>query len=105
MVVRTVKQLEEVVFNNPFLKAGADEDTLHVLFLAGLPDPRRVLGLDPDRSPPDAFIVRGQEVYLQLPNGVVRTKLTNGYFDSKLTTTSTGRNWRTVKKLLELTKG
>jgi uncharacterized protein (DUF1697 family) len=104
VVLRTVKQLEHVVCNNPFLRKGAAEETLHVLFLADLPDPRSINALDPDRSPPDAFIVRGQEVYLHLPNGVARTKLTNDYFDSKLTTTSTGRNWRTVMKLLELVK-
>jgi uncharacterized protein (DUF1697 family) len=31
-----------------------------------------------------------------------RTKLTNAYFDSKLKTVSTARNWRTVLKLLEM---
>jgi hypothetical protein len=36
---------------------------------------------------------------------VARSKLTNAYFDSKLKTTSTGRNWRTVIKLLELMNG
>jgi len=36
---------------------------------------------------------------------VGRTKLTNQYFDSKLRTTSTGRNWRTVTKLFELMRG
>ena len=41
----------------------------------------------------------GQEIYLHLPNGAARTKLTNDYFDTKLGTISTGRNWRTVTKL------
>jgi uncharacterized protein (DUF1697 family) len=86
-------------------KAGAAEATPHVMFLADLPSPVSVDNLDPDRSPPDTFVVRGREVYLQLPDGVARTKLTNGYFDSKLATTSTGRNWRTVTKLLELMEG
>jgi hypothetical protein len=36
---------------------------------------------------------------------VARTKLTNTYFDTKLATVSTGRNWRTVTKLLELLGG
>jgi len=43
-------------------------------------------------------------VYLSLPGGVARTKLSNAYFDSTLGTVSTGRNWRTVQKLLELTR-
>ena len=46
--------------------------------------------------------MRGREIYLQCPNGVGRTKLTNAYFDSGLATISTGRNWRTVLKLFEL---
>jgi uncharacterized protein (DUF1697 family) len=61
--------------------------------------------LDRDRSPPDAFHVRGQEVYLHLPGGVANSKLTNAYFDSKLATTGTSRNWRTVTTLLELMEG
>ena len=105
VVMRTKDQLRDVVVNNPFLEVGAAEDTLHVLFLADRPNPDRIEGLDPDRSPPDAFVVRGQEVYLRLPHGVGRTKLTNDYFDSKLATTSTGRNWRTATTLLQLMEG
>jgi uncharacterized protein (DUF1697 family) len=104
IVVRTGEQLRDIVSNNPFLKAGAAEEALHVLFLADLPNSRDINQLDPNRSPPDEFIVRGREVYLHLPQGMGRTKLTNNYFDSKLRTTSTGRNWRTVVKLSELTQ-
>lgn len=101
VVLRTASQMRKVVRSNPFL-ARADEDKLHVLFLADTPAVERLRGLDANRSQPDHFEVRGQEVYLFLPNGVARTKLTNDYFDTKLATTSTGRNWRTVTKLLEL---
>ena len=100
VVLRTTAQLRDIFANNPFLAAAVAEDTLHVMFLATPPDPTRVAALDPDRSPPDAFAVRNQEVYLHLPNGAARSKLTNAYFDAKLATTSTARNWRTVTKLL-----
>jgi uncharacterized protein (DUF1697 family) len=56
-------------------------------------------------SPPDMFEVQGREIYLHLPNGVARTKLTNKYFDRALKTTSTVRNWRTVLKLVEMAHG
>jgi uncharacterized protein (DUF1697 family) len=105
VVLRTAGELAAVIPNNPFLGAGCAEDQLHVYFLADEADPRRVGQLDPDRSPPDRFEVRGREVYLRLPNGMARTKLTNAYFDSKLATTSTARNWRTVTKLLDLMRG
>ena len=73
-----------------------------VFFLADLPDRAHVEALDPNRSPGDEFAVMGREIFLHCPNGVARSKLTNSYFDSRLSTTSTGRNWRTVRKLLDM---
>jgi uncharacterized protein (DUF1697 family) len=104
VVLRTAVQLGDVIRQNPFVAQGADEETLHVLFLADRPSVARVESLDLDRSPPDAFVVSGQEVYLRLPNGAGRTKLTNSYFDAKLATVSTGRNWRTVTALYAMMK-
>jgi uncharacterized protein (DUF1697 family) len=105
VTLRTLEKLSAVVANNPFLEQGGSEDALHVLFLADVPNPDVVAGLDPERSPGDAFLVRGQEIFLKLSNGAADSKLTNNYFDKKLGTISTGRNWRTVTKLLELMKG
>ena len=105
VILRTAKQLGDTIRNNPFAKAGADEKRLHVYFLSGVPKTQDVGKLDDGRSAPDAFIVHNQEIYLHLPNGMGRTKLTNAYFDSKLATTSTARNWRTVLKLFEFMKG
>ncbi len=104
IVLRTAEQLREVIRSNPFLKARAAEETLHVMFLGGTPKPSEIDRLDPARSAPDKFVVLGQEIYLHLPNGMGRTKLLNSYFDAKLATTSTARNWRTVLKLLELSE-
>jgi uncharacterized protein (DUF1697 family) len=100
VVLRTAEQLAAAVRNNPF--RDVPQESLHVYFLAGVPDAARTAQLDPGRSKPDAFIVHGREIYLHLPNGIGRSKLTNAYFDSKLATTSTARNWRTTLKLLEL---
>lgn len=102
VIMRSAKALHHVAANNPFLKRGADVTMLHVAFLADAPPARDIAALDPQRSPGDFFKVLGREIYLHLPNGVARTKLTNAYFDSKLHTISTVRNWRTVLKLIEL---
>jgi uncharacterized protein (DUF1697 family) len=102
VILRRAEELGETIRNNPFLQAGASENFLHVMFLASQPDAAAIAALDPLRSPPDAFGARGREIYLQCPNGAGSTKLTNAWFDSKLTTISTGRNWRTVLKLFEL---
>lgn len=102
VVTRSLAELRDVVAGNPFLGAGTDPKLLHVALLADSPTPAQVASLDPARSPPDELAVRGREVYLKLPNGVARTKITNAYLDSRLGTTSTVRNWNTVCKLLEL---
>ena len=104
VVVRSAAELAEVVGSNPYLQAGLAETNLHVMFLADAPGAEKVALLDPDRSPGDQFAVRGREIYLHLPNGVADCKITNAWLDSRLKTVSTGRNWRTVLKLYEMTR-
>ena len=104
VILRTRKQLGDAIQSNPFVTAGVDEKALHVFFLSDLPDAAGIGKLDPERSPPDAFRVVAREVFVHLPNGMARTKLTNAYFDTKLRVTSTARNWRTVLKLYEMTE-
>ena len=103
VVIRSHGQLASVVRANPFLNRGASEKMLHVVFLAEQPGADAVKNLDPQRSPGDEFRVVGSEIFLYLPNGAGNSKLTNAYFDSKLATMGTARNWTTVLKLLEMT--
>ena len=88
-----------IVVDNPFADRDADYRTLHVGFCAEAPPAERVAALDPHRSPPDEFRCIGRAIYLLLPNGAARSKLSNAYFDATLGTTSTFRNWRTVLQL------
>ena len=103
VITRTAAELRTATKHNPFIERGADTRTLHLAFLADRPTAARVRLLDPDRSLPDQFSVRGREVFLACPRGLGRTRLTNRYFDSTLATTTTIRNWRTVLKLVEFT--
>lgn len=104
VVLRSHDQLGRVVSGNPFLKAGKPVTSLHVSFLADAPRAEAIGKLDPNRSPGDEFRVIGAEIYMYLPNGAGNSKLTNAYFDSRLATIGTARNWATVLKLLEMTK-
>ena len=101
VILRSGAELRVIVAGNPFLRAGVDPAVLHVMCLANSPSREQVAALAPDRSPPDAFVVRGKDIYLHLPNGVARSKLTNAYFDKTLRTVGTARNWRTMTRLLE----
>lgn len=104
VVVFSSAELAEVASENPFVRARADSKTLHVAFLAHAPAIGAIASLDPKRSPGDEFEVVGRRIYLRLPNGVARSRLTNAYFDAKLGTTSTLRNWATVETLLAMTE-
>ena len=102
LVMRSAAEISAAIASNPFAKDDSDTAQLHLAFLAAAPNAAQIASLDPKRSPPDEFAVIGRDLYLKLPNGVGKTKFTNAYFDGKLATTSTVRNWRTVNTLLDM---
>jgi uncharacterized protein (DUF1697 family) len=101
VVVRSTEELVAVTNSNPFFAAGREVDptTLHVAFLAEPAAASAIATLDVDRSPPDAFVVAGREVYLSYPNGSGRSRLTLAYIERCLGVEGTARNWRTVQRL------
>jgi uncharacterized protein (DUF1697 family) len=102
VLLRTPAELAEIANANPFLDREPDFLKLHVVFLSAPPAADAVAELDPNRSPPDEFSVRGREIYLHLPNGAGRSKLTIDYFEKRLGVRATARNWKTLTKLSEL---
>jgi uncharacterized protein (DUF1697 family) len=102
LVLRQAADLENVLKKNPFLKAGAKEDELHVVFLSQEPTQEAIARLEQHRVPPDEFAVRGKEIYLRLPNGAGKSKLATAPSQPKFGVVATARNWRTVKKLFEM---
>ena len=99
VILRSAGEIQHALRANPFVKARVAEELLHVYFLAEACGASALKALDHERSPGDTFIACGREIYLHLPDGVARTKLTNAYFDRQLGTVSTLRNWRTVSTL------
>lgn len=102
VLLRTLPQLRRVVDGNPFLGDEEEPTKLLAVFLDRAPTAEATRKLDPARSPPDRFSVQGSEIYLHVPNGFGRSKLTLDYFERGLGVKGTARNWRTVTKLLEL---
>jgi uncharacterized protein (DUF1697 family) len=102
VVIRTRAELARVVKSNPYLRRAKDESMLHVMLLADKPTAAATAQLDPGRSTPDECTVKGREIFMLLPNGMGRSKLTIDYFEKRLDTIGTARNWRTVNHLLDL---
>jgi uncharacterized protein (DUF1697 family) len=105
VLLRTPAELTEIADGNPFQGRETDLTKLHVAFLSDRPTADAEAELDPNRSPPDEFSVRGREIYLHLPNGAGRSKLTIDYFEKRLGLRATARNWKTLTKLVALTQG
>ncbi len=102
VILRTRAQLQTAIAANPYPGAAATPKLHHLLFLADTPNASSIASLDPNRSAPDRYTLLGRDIYLCLATGFADSKLTNAYFDSKLKTISTARNWLTATKLLEL---
>jgi uncharacterized protein (DUF1697 family) len=100
VLLRTNAQLRAVADANPF--PNAEGARLHVVFLERAPAKSAVARLDPARSPGDEVEVAGRELYLRLPNGAGRTKLTLDYLERILGVRGTQRNWNTLLKLIDL---
>ncbi len=86
VVTRSEHEWRTLLRDIPFPSA----EGVHVMLLTHQPAAARTL--DPARSPGDTFVLRGRDLYLHLPNGMGRTKLTNDWIDRTLGTVSTGRN-------------
>ena len=102
-VVRTARQLSQVIDGNPFAEAAArDPAHLVVIFLKDVPTPRAVKALRAAIDGPETVSADGKQLYVVYPAGIGRSRLTNKLIEGKLATRGTGRNWNTVLKLAVL---
>lgn len=103
VVVRRLEELKKIVADNPFLnEKNMDESKLHITFLAQIPDAAYIKDIQKISYSPDRFILGEKEIYLYCPVNYGNTKLSNTFFERKLKTNATTRNWKTVNKLIEL---
>jgi uncharacterized protein (DUF1697 family) len=131
VIVMPGEAMADAAAANPFIESAAadsmtavDEGALHATFLFGS-DGEADFGEAPEAAYSAVYeaafrrldlpVAEGEEaafvgapplatpvVYLRLPYGYGRTKLNNAWFERKLGTAATTRNWRTVLALAEL---
>lgn len=99
-----VKELNYAYNNNPFLTPEIDIKTLHVTFLKDIPETNLVNQLEIPTYKNDQYVIEKNFVFLFTPNGYANTKFTNERFEKSLKTIASTRNWKTITKLIELTK-
>ncbi|HVC70650.1 MAG TPA: DUF1697 domain-containing protein [Acidimicrobiales bacterium] len=104
VLVRSKSELGAVITTNPFVRRGVEATTLHVTFLAEVPSPADVKAAQAKAVDADEFLVVGRDVFLRCPDGYGKTKLTNTFFEKKLGSDTTTRNWKTVNTLAEMAR-
>jgi uncharacterized protein (DUF1697 family) len=102
VLVRTRAELARTIAANPLLDVAEDHKRLLVMFLSHTPDPDAWRELAPAEFEPDVFALGERAIYVWYPEGVRQTRLSNAFLERRLGVVSTGRNWNTVTRLLEL---
>jgi uncharacterized protein (DUF1697 family) len=102
VMVRSRDELAAVVAANPLGEVAADPARYLVMFLDGEVDPARVADVDAASLAPEAFTIRGREVYIFMPGGFADSPARKALTEKRLGVSATARNWRTVEKLLAL---
>ena len=98
-----MQEFKNIFQSNPFVNIqNLDISKLYVSFLENTPNIEDIQIISEIQSDVDKFIVDGKVVYVFCPNGYGKTKLNNTFFEKKLKTSATTRNWKTVTKLIEL---
>ena len=105
-IVLTQDELHGILINNPFVKQrDEDEKRLYVTFFRE-PVERTVLDEIPaDTYLPEEFIAGDSWVYFFSPKGYGNAKMNNNFFEKLTGIPCTTRNWKTCKRLWELSHG
>lgn len=103
IMLRSAAELSAVVAHNPFSKRKNIEPAkLHVFFLAGQPAKNAAENIRQLAIQAEELHLIGRELFVYFPNGVGKSRLPWARLDKALQTPSTGRNWNSVTKILEI---
>lgn len=101
--VLTVSEFEDAVTSNPFPDAEDNPKSLHLYFLSKEPESPKLDSLDEIKTESEAWALEGKIFYFHAPDGIGRSRLA-ARAEALIGVAATGRNWRTVSKLLEIAK-
>ncbi len=100
VVVVSPTQLRETLNNNPF--PVADAARTYFTFLADEPDANLLTALLQTDFAPDEIAVIERTLYTRYATRHSDSKFTNNYFERKLKTAATTRNFNTLSRLVEM---
>lgn len=99
VIVREKEAYKKIVEENPLEK---NMEKLHLTFLKTTPSKTLQDVVQKYTCEPDYFKMSDQHIYIHCEGKYHQTKLSNTFFEKKLKTSATTRNWKTVLKIYEL---
>ncbi|QMV40013.1 DUF1697 domain-containing protein [Cohnella cholangitidis] len=101
VVLRTIRELEEVVRNNPYpLEEMQKTDSLYVSFLSERPAEEAIAQCMALKNEADELVITDTEAYILIHKSYGTSKFSNNFLEKKLKVAATTRNWATVNKLI-----
>jgi uncharacterized protein (DUF1697 family) len=103
VLLLTPEEIESAIGSNPFPEAESEPKTLHVHFLASMPNNPDLGTLESIKGDHERFALKDRVLYLHAPDGIGRSKLAANA-ERLLGVAATSRNWRTVCKVMAMAK-
>ncbi len=101
--IRDAADFQRILATNPFLAEQREgRARLYVTFLRERPSPEAIANLTVPANETGQFALGEREIFLFVPDGYGRTKLSNNFFERKLNMPATTRNWKTVNALYQM---
>ncbi|MCG8485189.1 MAG: DUF1697 domain-containing protein [Clostridia bacterium] len=104
VIIRTHEEYIALTDRNPFFNAESDTSKLVITFLQQKPNAEDIRITEKLDFPPDKFQIKGKEVFIYCESKYHLTKISNSFFEKKLNTHATSRNWKTLNKILQMIK-
>lgn len=102
VLIRTKNEFQILIENTPFQKK--DITKLHITFLSDVPVHVPLDEINKTKGKSEEFSISDREIYLFYPDGYGKSKLSNNFFERKLKTSATTRNWKTITALFDIAK-
>ena len=103
VLVKSKGSLENIFNQHPFVQGESfDNNKVYFVLLKQMPEQYLIQAMDKETFLNERFSITKDCVYLLCVKGYGNAKLNNNFLERKLNISATTRNYKTIKKLLEL---
>lgn len=105
ILVKPKREIQNILENNPFDNAeDIEANSIYFVLLKEMPESSLIEFFNKEKYDSERFAIIDKCVYLCCKNGYGKAKLNNNLIERKLKVSATTRNYRTMTKLLEMSK-